>query len=107
MNDRSKYHDWLPAWWCMLISPPETNSSSSGMLCTCRVAPRVASPKSVTSQYSSGTVRRYRQVTWQEDFSPVLTGFRTTGGRALLGTRFRLSWSTVSTMDERFSSEKV
>ena len=62
-KDLSKYQDWLPTSWCKLASPPETNSNSSGIWCTCKVAPSMASPNSVKSQYCSGAVTRYLQVT--------------------------------------------
>ncbi len=51
MNDLSKYQEWLPTSWCKLASRPEMNSSSSGRSCNCKVAPMVASPNSVRSQY--------------------------------------------------------
>src|ERR1700756_5880592 len=107
MNALSKYHDWLPASWCRLASHPETNSSSSGMASTCKVAPSVASSRSVTSQYCSGTVKPYRHVTWHAAFSPALTGFRLRVGKALLGTRDTPRVSSISTLEARFSSENV
>src|ERR1700719_4032844 len=107
MNALSKYHDWLPVSWCRLASHPETNSSSSGMASTCNVAPRVASSRSVTSQYCSGTVKPYLHVTWHAAFSPALTGFRLRVGKALWGTRHPPSVSALSPLEATFSSEDV